>query len=203
MFFEAIPFTRNNYNSYFYGEKNLMLPFLSLIVFISGIISLITIILKINKNPSLKSGSTLILLYVSLAALVIVFSLNLVNSNEISQEIDSLKIQTKRLETVRDSLKTKLNSTQANFTTAANNLDQFNKTVALPPLKIRLQQLLDKINLEIIPMLKNDNAACVFINQANLNSLLEMKDSLAIQNILRIAPTDNTLISNKEHSSNF
>jgi hypothetical protein len=179
-----------------------MLPFLSLVVFISGIISLIIIIIKINTNPSLKSGPTLIFLYVSLAALVIVYSLNLVNSNEISQEIDSLKTQTKRLETVRDSLKTKLNSAQSNFTTAANNLDQFNKTVAFPPLKIRLQQLLDKINLEIIPMLKNDNAACVFINQANLNSLLEMKDSLAIQDILRIAPTDNTLISNKEHMNN-
>ena len=179
-----------------------MLPFLSLVVFISGIISLITIILKINKNPSLKSGSTLIFLYVSLAALVIVYSLNLVNSNEISQEIDSLKTQNIRLETIRDSLKTKLNSTKSNLTAADNNIEQFNKTIALPTLKIRLQQLLDKINLEIIPMLKNDNAACVFINQANLNSLLEMKDSLAIQNILRIAPTDNTLISNKEHMNN-
>jgi hypothetical protein len=174
-----------------------MLPFLSLVVFISGIISLITLILKINKNPSLKSGSTLLFLYVSLAALVIVYSLSLMNSNEISHEIESLKTQTIRLETIRDSLKTKLN-----LTAADNNIEQFNKTIALPPLKIRLQQLLDKINLEIIPMLKNDNAACVFINQANLNSLLEMKDSLAIQNILRIAPTDNTLISNKEHMNN-
>jgi hypothetical protein len=174
-----------------------MLPFLSLVVFISGIISLMTIILKINKNPSLKSGSTLLFLYVSLAALVIVYSLSLMNSNEISHEIESLKTQTIRLETIRDSLKTKLN-----LTAADNNIEQFNKTIALPPLKIRLQQLLDKINLEIIPMLKNDNAACVFINQANLNSLLEMKDSLAIQNILRIAPTDNTLISNKEHMNN-
>jgi hypothetical protein len=179
-----------------------MLPFLSLVVFISGIISLITLILKINKNPSLKSGSTLISLYVSLAALVIVYTLNLVNSNEISQEIDSLKTQNIRLETIRDSLKTKLSSTKSNLIAADNNIEQFNKTIALPPLKIRLQQLLDKINLEIIPMLKNDNAACVFINQANLNSLLEMKDSLAIQNILRIAPTDNTLISNKEHMNN-
>ena len=179
-----------------------MLPFLSLVVFISGIISLITLILKINKNPSPKSGSTLISLYVSLAALVIVYTLNLVNSNEISQEIDSLKTQTKRLETIRDSLKAELNSTKSNLTAADINIEQFNKTIALPTLKIRLQQLLDKINLEIIPMLKNDNAACVFINQANLNSLLEMKDSLAIQNVLRIAPTDNTLISNKEHMNN-
>ena len=179
-----------------------MLPFLSLVVLISGIISLITIILKINKNPSPKSGSTLIFLYVSLAALVIVYSLNLVNSNEISQEIDSLKTQNIRLETIQDSLKTKLSSTKSNLIAADINIEQFNKTIALPPLKIRLQQLLDKINLEIIPMLKNDNAACVFINQANLNSLLEMKDSLAIQNILRIAPTDNTLISNKEHMNN-
>jgi hypothetical protein len=179
-----------------------MLPFLSLVVFISGIVSLLIIILNANKNSSLKSGSTFIPLYISLASLVIVYSLSLVNSNIISQETDSLKTRTEKLEIERDSLITKLNSTKANLTTADNNLDQFNKIVTLPPLKIRLQQLLDKINLEINPILKNDNAVCVFINQANLNNLLEMKDSLAIQNILRIAPTDNTLISNKEHMNN-
>jgi hypothetical protein len=179
-----------------------MVPFLSSVVFISGIISLIIIILKTNKNSSLKSGSTRIPLYISLASLVIVYSLSLVNSNLISQEIDSLKTRAEKLEIERDSLITKLNSTKANLTSADNNLEQLNTANALPPLRIRLQQLLDKINLEIIPILKNENAVCVFINKANLSSLLQMKDSLAIQNILRIAPTDNTLISNKEHSNN-
>lgn len=179
-----------------------MLPFLSLVAFILGIVSLIFIIIKANKNQHPESGSILLPLYLSLASLVIVYSLTLVNSNMISEEIDSLQTRTEKLEGERDSLNAKLNSTKANLTTADNSLEQFSKTVELPPLKIRLQQLLDKINLEIIPILKNDNAVCVFINRSNLNSLLQMKDSLAIQNILRIAPTDNTLISNKEHMSN-
>ena len=179
-----------------------MLPFLILVVFISGVIALIVIIIKTSKNPIPESKSILIPLYLSLASLIIVYSLTLLNSNIISQEIDTLKTQTKKMEAERDSLKVKLESSKVNLTTPTYNLEQFNKSAALPPLKIRLQQLLDKINLEIIPILKNDNAVCVFINQANLNSLLEMKDSLAIQNILRIAPTDNTLISNKEHMSN-
>ena len=179
-----------------------MLPFLSLVAFILGIVSLIFIIIKANKNQHPESGSILLPLYLSLASLVIVYSLTLVNSNMISEEIDSLQTRTEKLEGERDSLNAKLNSTKANLTTADNSLEQFSKTVELPPLKIRLQHLLDKINLEIIPILKNDNAVCVFINRSNLNSLLQMKDSLAIQNILRIAPTDNTLISNKEHMSN-
>jgi len=179
-----------------------MLPFLSLVAFILGIVSLIFIIKKANKNQHPESGSILLPLYLSLASLVIVYSLTLVNSNIISEEIDSLQTRTEKLEGERDSLNAKLNSTKANLTTADNSLEQFSKTVGLPPLKIRLQHLLDKINLEITPILKNDNAVCVFINRSNLNSLLQMKDSLAIQNILRIAPTDNTLISNKEHMSN-
>ena len=179
-----------------------MLPFLSLVAFILGIVSLIFIIIKANKNQHPESGSILLPLYLSLASLAIVYSLTLVNSNMISEEIDSLQTRTEKLEGERDSLNAKLNSTKANLTTADNSLEQFSKKVALPPLKIRLRHLLDKINLEIIPILKNDNAVCVFINRSNLNSLLQMKDSLAIQNILRIAPTDNTLISNKEHMSN-
>ena len=179
-----------------------MLPLLSLVVFISGLILLILIIIRTNKIPFPKPGSILVPLYLSLASLIIVYSLNLVDSNIISGKIDSLKTRTKQLETERDSLKAKLESAKVNLTTPNYNLEQSKKTIALPPLKIRLQQLLDKINLEIIPILKNDNAVCVFINQTNLNSLLEMKDSLAIQNILRIAPTDNTLISNKEHMNN-
>ena len=179
-----------------------MLPFLSLVAFILGIVSLIFIIIKANKNQHPESGSILLPLYLSLASLAIVYSLTLVNSNMISEEIDSLQTRTEKLEGERDSLNAKLNSTKANLTTADNSLQQYSKTVVLPPLKIRLQHLLNKINLEIIPILKNDNAVCVFINRSNLNSLLQMKDSLAIQNILRIAPTDNTLNSNKEHMSN-
>ena len=179
-----------------------MLPFLSLVAFILGIVSLIFIIIKANKNQHPESGSILLPLYLSLASLAIVYSLTLVNSNMISEEIDSLQTRTEKLEGERDSLNAKLSSTKANLTTADNSLQQYSKTVALPPLKIRLQHLLNKINLEIIPILKNDNAVCVFINRSNLNSLLQMKDSLAIQNILRIAPTDNTLNSNKEHMSN-
>ena len=177
-----------------------MLSFLTIFVFALGIISLLLAIFKANKYPSQNLGSIIIFLYLSLASLVIVFSLNLVKTNTISVEVESMKTRTNKLEKERDSLKAKLEYTKADLFSSDNKLMKSNNTTL--PLKIRLQQLLNKINLEIIPQLKNDNATCVFINQTNLNSLLEMKDSLAIQSILKIEPTGNTLISNTKHSSN-